>query len=95
MAIDRRDFIAAGPLALGSVMLARRAAGHAPDVSLPSLGADRLVMLGTRGGPAIQSYAPSPSCSLLIYFESNRYDIETRIADEGRPDLRRLVAPHE
>jgi ribonuclease BN (tRNA processing enzyme) len=24
-------------------------------------------MLGTRGGPAIQGYAPSPFCSLLIY----------------------------
>ena len=25
----------------------------------------------------------------------NRFDIETRIADEGRPDLRTLVAAHE
>jgi ribonuclease BN (tRNA processing enzyme) len=29
------------------------------------------------------------------YWESNRYDIETRIKDEGRPDLRTLVNAHE
>ena len=29
------------------------------------------------------------------YWESNRFDIETRIADEGRPDPGRLVAVHE
>jgi ribonuclease BN (tRNA processing enzyme) len=29
------------------------------------------------------------------YCELNRFDIETRIADEGRPDLRKLVTAHE
>jgi ribonuclease BN (tRNA processing enzyme) len=29
------------------------------------------------------------------YFQLNRFDIETRIADEGRPDLRKLVTAHE
>ena len=29
------------------------------------------------------------------YWQLNRFDIETRIADEGRPDLRTLVAAHE
>lgn len=29
------------------------------------------------------------------FLESMRFDIETRIADEGRPDLRRLVTAHE
>jgi len=132
-------------------------------------GPDRIVLLGTRGGPFIGGYSPSPSANLLIYrgvpyvidagygvtfklvdaglrlpllryilithhhsdhnlelgpllynacaaglrtpvdvyapvglnamlsayWESNRFDIETRIADEGRPDPRKLVAAHE
>ena len=29
------------------------------------------------------------------YWQSNRFDIDTRIVDEGRPDLRRLVHTHE
>jgi len=29
------------------------------------------------------------------YWQLNRFDIETRIADEGRPDLRKLVTAHE
>src|SRR2546427_9751514 len=29
------------------------------------------------------------------YFELNRFDIETRIGDEGRPDLRNVVTAHE
>lgn len=134
----------------------------------PALGRDRLVLLGTKGGPRITSYAPTPSSNLLVYrnvpyvidagygvtlklaeaglplpalryvfithhhsdhnlelgpllynawasglrqhvdaygpagiqelvdayWQSERFDIETRIADEGRPDLRRLVTAH-
>ena len=29
------------------------------------------------------------------YWQLNRFDIETRIGDEGRPDLRKLVTAHE
>ena len=29
------------------------------------------------------------------YWQLNRFDIETRIADEGRVDLRKLVTVHE
>jgi len=132
-------------------------------------GPDRIVLLGTRGGPFIGGYSPSPSANLLVYkgvpyvidagygvtfklvdaglhlpllryifithhhsdhnlelgpllynawaaglrtpvdvyapaglddmlsacWQSNRFDIETRIADEGRPDPRKLVIPHE
>jgi ribonuclease BN (tRNA processing enzyme) len=32
---------------------------------------------------------------LSAYWESNRFDMETRVADEGRPDPRKLVAAHE
>ena len=130
---------------------------------------DRLVLLGTKGGPSVWGYTPSPSSNLLVYqgivhvidagygatfklieagvplaairrvfithhhsdhnidlgpmlytawanglrtrvdaygpaglialinhyWESNRFDIETRIGDEGGFDLRQLVAPHE
>ncbi|MBR0899337.1 MBL fold metallo-hydrolase [Bradyrhizobium tropiciagri] len=132
-------------------------------------GPDRIVLLGTRGGPNITGYSPSPPANLLVYrgvpyvvdtgygvtfklvdaglrlpllryifithhhsdhnlglgpllynawaaglrtpvdvyapmglsamlsayWESNRFDIETRISDEGRPDPRKLVTPHE
>ena len=164
MSIDRRTLLTTGGASVAAIALSRTAVAQAPD-----LGRDRLVMLGTRGGPAIQGYAPSPSCSLLIYkgvpyvvdtgygatfklveaglplpalryifithhhsdhnlelgpvvynawvnglratidvyappgvnallagyWQSNRYDIDIRVSDEGRPDLRTLVVPHE
>lgn len=130
---------------------------------------DRLVLLGTQGGPFIRSYKQTPSANLIMYkdipfvidtgygvtfklkevgislptlkhifithhhsdhnlelgpllynawlsglkepihvyapvglkpllhnyWESNRFDIDTRIGDEGRPDIRKLVISHE
>src|SRR5436305_12797338 len=32
----------------------------------PNLGANRLVLLGNKGGPFIRAYAPSPSANLLV-----------------------------
>ncbi|MGY4403721.1 recombinase family protein [Bradyrhizobium sp. USDA 3315] len=44
----------------------------------------------------VDVYSPAGLYAMLpAYWESNRFDIETRIADEGRPDPRKLVAPHE
>lgn len=44
----------------------------------------------------IHVYAPPGLKSLLhFYWESNRFDIDTRIKDEGRPDIRSLVVCHE
>src|ERR1043165_10246492 len=44
----------------------------------------------------IHVYAPAGLDSLLSnYWESNRFDIETRIKDEGRPDIRTLIVKHE
>jgi len=44
----------------------------------------------------VNVYGPAGLEPLLTaYWASNRYDLETRIADEGRPDLRRLVIAHE
>lgn len=130
---------------------------------------DRLILLGTKGGPSVWSYKPSPSANVLVcrgvanvidagygatfklieagvplhtigrvfithhhsdhnidlgpmlytawsnglrtkvdaygpvglmthvahFWKSNRFDIETRIADEGCIDIRTLVTPHE
>lgn len=155
--MTRRDLMrAAAFAATGSGAAAQQTAGPA---------ADRLVLLGTKGGPAIRAYAPSPSANLLViggesfvidagygvtmklveagvaldrlrhifithhhsdhnlelgnlvynawavglrtpiivhgppgidelmagFFATNRFDIELRIADEGRPDLRALT----
>ncbi len=44
----------------------------------------------------VNVYGPTGLNRLLeSYWESNRFDIETRIGDEGRPDIRKLVIPHE
>jgi ribonuclease BN (tRNA processing enzyme) len=160
----RRQAIAAS---LGAATFA----GSWPAVAQPSgaLGPDRLMLLGTRGGPLVTGLSPGPSANLIVfrgmpfvvdtgygvtlkllaagvplaalrsifithhhsdhnlelgplldnawtaglktpvdiygpaglgallsaYWESNRYDIDTRIADEGRPDPRRLAIAHE
>ena len=135
----------------------------------PNKDGDRLVLLGTQGGPFIRSYKQTPSANLIVYkntsfvidtgygttfklrdadvnlstlryifithlhsdhyldlgpllynawisglgeqvhiygpvgvksllnayWKSNQYDISTRIKDEGRPDVRKLVTIHE
>ena len=44
----------------------------------------------------IDVYAPVGLKSMLYnYWESNRFDIDTRIKDEGRPDIRELAISHE
>ena len=44
----------------------------------------------------VEAYGPPPlEAMTAAYWELNRFDIETRIADEGRPDLRKLVTVHE
>lgn len=44
----------------------------------------------------IHVYAPAGIKSLLqAYWKSNQYDINTRIKDEGRPDIRKLIAINE
>jgi len=45
---------------------------------------------------AVDAYGPPPIKAMTeAYFQLNRFDIETRIGDEGRPDLRKLVTAHE
>jgi ribonuclease BN (tRNA processing enzyme) len=44
----------------------------------------------------VTAYGPPPIKAMTAaYWELNKFDIETRIADEGRPDLRKLVAVRE
>jgi len=44
----------------------------------------------------IDAYGPPPIQAMLdAYWQLNRFDIDTRIADEGRPDLRTMVDVHE
>jgi ribonuclease BN (tRNA processing enzyme) len=167
MPCTRRNFIATSSLSLGAAIVGLRSGTAQQPVG--AAGRDRLVLLGTRGGPFVSGYTPSPSANLLVYkgvpyvvdvgygvtfklneagmplpalryvfithhhsdhnielgpllynswaaglrtpvdvyapvglkalitgyWESNRYDLETRIVDEGRPDLRTLVIPHE
>lgn len=44
----------------------------------------------------VDSYGPPPLAEMTRQFLAlNDYDIRTRIADEGRPALKDLIAPHE
>jgi ribonuclease BN (tRNA processing enzyme) len=44
----------------------------------------------------LDAWGPPPLEKMTrLYFEMNAYDIDTRIADEGRPPLVPLVHPHE
>jgi ribonuclease BN (tRNA processing enzyme) len=166
MGCTRRNLIRSASIASAAAVLGFKSTSAQ---QLPGLANDRLVLLGTRGGPFVSGYSPSPSANVLIYqgvpyvidtgygvtfklleagiplpalryvfithhhsdhnielgpllynswaaglrtsldvyapiglraliaqyWESNRYDLETRIADEGRPDLRTLVTAHE
>jgi ribonuclease BN (tRNA processing enzyme) len=45
---------------------------------------------------AIDAYGPPPLEKITnLFFEMNRYDIDIRIPDEGRPPLRPMVKTHE
>jgi ribonuclease BN (tRNA processing enzyme) len=44
----------------------------------------------------VDAYGPPPLVAMTeAYWQLNRFDIETRIADEGRVDLRKLVTAHD
>ncbi len=166
MRCTRRDLIRTSAAATCWAALGSRSLWAQERIDL---GNNRLVLLGTRGGPFISGYSPSPSAALIVYngvpyvvdtgygasfklieagvplaalryvfvthhhsdhnlelgpllynswvaglrspvdvyapvglrallakyWESNAYDLETRVADEGRPDPRGLVIAHE
>jgi len=88
IASTRRQFLSgAAALALTATWCPRRALAQGSGTPT------RLILLGTGGGDA---YGPPPLKAMTdAYWQLNRFDIETRIADEGRPDLRALVVAHE
>ncbi|MBL8630406.1 MAG: MBL fold metallo-hydrolase [Rhodospirillaceae bacterium] len=165
MDITRRTLLSAS-----SGFLAASLGGASSLLAQPApaaLGRDRLVLLGTKGGPSVWNDLQTPSCNMIVYdgvpyvidagygvtqrllkakvslatlkhifithhhsdhnlelgvlmynawvngleknvdvygppgidnlissfWESNRIDIDTRIVDEGRPDVRKLVTP--
>ena len=167
MSFRRREFIwKAGLL---SSILGFKIPSYGTTENLVENNSDRLVLLGTQGGPFIRSYKQTPSANLIVfkslhvvidtgfgvtfklldagvnlalikyifithhhsdhnlelgpllynawisglrdtihvygpvglnslisfYWQSNQFDIETRINDEGRPDIRKLVVSHE
>ena len=164
---SRREFIRKSFLLPGVTGL--NLTSNLDEKSFPNTNGDRLVLLGTQGGPFIRSYKQTASCNLIVYkntlfvidtgygatlklreaeinlstlryifithlhsdhyldlgpllynawisglaeqlhvygpvgiklllnayWKSNLYDIDTRIKDEGRPDIRKLVVAHE
>ena len=164
---SRREFIRKSVLLSGAAGLNISSALSATDCF--NNNGDRLVLLGTQGGPLIRSYKQTPSANLIVYkdapfvidtgygttfklreaginlatlkyifithlhsdhyldlgpllynawisglseiihvyapagikavvkayWKSNEYDINTRIKDEGRPDIRKLATIHE
>jgi ribonuclease BN (tRNA processing enzyme) len=57
-----------------------------------------LVLLGWAAGleTRVDAYGPPPLRAMTKQFmEMNRYDIDTRVADEGRPPLAPLLVAHE
>lgn len=167
--ITRRILLRYAGAVATAAAFGRRFSASAQQPPAANLGYNRLVLLGTRGGPRITGYAQVPSSSLIVYddvpylvdtgygatfklveakfplpqlryifithhhsdhnaeygvllnnawatglrtpvdsygprgmqqladgfWQAYQFDIETRIADEGRPDLRKLVSVHE
>ncbi|MFL5049316.1 MAG: hypothetical protein ACJ8D4_04330, partial [Xanthobacteraceae bacterium] len=55
-----------------------------PSAAPPNLGPNRLVTLGTRGGPAIRTgFTPSPSANLIV-FDNVPYVIDTGYGVSGK-----------
>jgi ribonuclease BN (tRNA processing enzyme) len=167
MTYSRRKFIVNSGLLVGSATL--KLPFHSIEKNSKTLTGNRLILLGTQGGPVIRSYKSSPSASCIVYddmrylidagygtsfklveanislasvdyifithhhsdhnldlgpllynawvaglakniqvfapvglkslldfyWKSNDFDIETRIQDEGRSDIRTLIKPTE
>ena len=81
--ITRRNLLAgAGSgLAAAAILNMRRACAQP---AAPTLGPNRLVTLGTRGGPAIRTgFTPSPSANLIV-FDGVPYVIDTGYGVSGK-----------
>jgi ribonuclease BN (tRNA processing enzyme) len=55
-----------------------------------------LLAWGSDLATRVDTYGPPPLVDMTrLFLELNKYDIDTRIADEGRPPLKDLIFPHE
>lgn len=88
-----RQLVMAGvPLAsLRSIFVTHHHSDHNADYG-------NLILLAWTAGlrTRVDTWGPPPLRRMTkLFFEMNSYDIDTRIADEGRPALKPLVHPHE
>src|SRR5690349_4427926 len=65
MTLNRRKFIQTSGLAAGALGI-KLPAGLSTDDFIAQQG-DRLVLLGTQGGPFIRSYKQTPASNLIVY----------------------------
>jgi ribonuclease BN (tRNA processing enzyme) len=76
---------------LDTVLLTHHHSDHNAD-----LGTVLLLNWGANLDHPVDVLGPPPTTEMLRnFFEMQRVDIETRIADEGRPDLRQLVTSRD
>lgn len=77
--------------AIRSVFITHHHSDHDADYG-------NLLLLAWASGLArpVETYGPPPMAKITrLYLEMNAVDIETRMADEGRPALGPLIRPHE
>lgn len=90
--VARQMAIAGVPLpSLRAIFITHQHSDHNADFG-------NLVLLGWTSGlkTRVDAYGPPPLAEMArLFLQMNRYDIETRIADEGRPPLAPLLVPHE
>jgi ribonuclease BN (tRNA processing enzyme) len=84
----RRVLTAAGGIAAMAALRASfgvpSAVAQSPAAQPPNLGPNRLVTLGTRGGPAIRTgFTPSPSANLIV-FDNVPYVVDTGYGVSGK-----------
>jgi Metallo-beta-lactamase superfamily len=103
----RRQFVTttnslAAAAALGELFGVASSLAQQPSAQPPDLGPNRLVTLGTRGGPAIRTgFTPSPSANLIV-FDNVPYVIDTGYGVSGKlvqskfplPQLRYVFITH-
>jgi ribonuclease BN (tRNA processing enzyme) len=99
--ISRRGVLAVGAgVAAGAVAAQMRSASS--QQPLPDLGPNRLVLLGTRGGPAIRTgYAQTPAANLIVhngvpYVIDTGYGVSFKLVDAkfSLPALRYVFITH-
>ena len=97
MEATRRNFLLGAATGIG-LTLAAQGRGAAQQLSL---GRDRLVLLGTKGGPRITGYAPTPSSNLIVYRNvpyviDAGYGVTFKLVEAGLPlpALRHIFITH-